>query len=437
MPGSKSKAPQQPKPPDENDRHRDGTLPDDPFEDADPIPPSVGPVREVLQQLDLKENGRPKPTLQNIVRVFEADPRWTGRIRFNELSSSDELEHAPVADGLRRRSDTLDGEVGLWLADHYRLDVKTGLVAEGISIVAARHAHHPVRVYLRDLRWDGTSRAPALFVKYFGAVDTELVRSLGQAFLLSCIARVIKPGSKVDTTPILVGSQGAKKSTGLRVLAVRPEWFADTHLDLGSKDTFETIQGRWIYELAELDAFKGREWSRIKSLLSSPRDTWRRPYGRHSVQVDRQVVFCGTTNEDTFLGDPTGSRRFWPVRVGEVDVAALLRDRDQLWAEAFQLFNAGARWWLDDVQDRALATASEEFRIQDPWEELILQWVYGRSGVTTADVLEQAVKKPKDTWTQNDQTRVVAVLRRSGWTQTRPRAGAGTAGRGRVWDPPV
>jgi putative DNA primase/helicase len=418
---------------DENDRYRDGDLPPGPGDDCDDIEQPDGPVAEVVDLLEMyADSDRPKPTLSNIVIVLERDPRWRGRVRSNRFAMSVEFAATPIADGMVAETDTLDTEVGLWLSDHYRMTVATNRVSEALQVVAARHAHHPVREYLDGLVWDETER-----------VAQWLVQRVGEAFLVSCVARVQRPGCKVDTTLILVGRQGAQKSTALRILAVRPEWFADTHLDMTSKDMFEQVQGRWIYELAELDAFRGREWSRIKAVLSSPRDTWRRPYARHSVQVDRQMVFVGTTNEDSFLGDPTGSRRFWPVRCGKVDVRALLRDRDQLWAEATALYRRGARWWLEQDRETDLAEEADQYRVIDPWEDAVRKYldeyvnVEGQlvrpARVTVAEILTSAVRKPLEALTITDQHRVGAILRHLGWCKA-PRTKRDS--RTRAWERP-
>lgn len=428
---------------DENDRLRSGSLPEDEDDDCDPVEPPPGPVPEVLEQLECyADSDRPKSTLLNIVSIFEHDPRWSGRVRYNSFASLPELERSPVSvDVCAPFSDHLDGEAALWLADQYRLSAPTSRVAEALTLVARRHEYHPVRAYLDGLVWDGEERLGKLLHLYFGAADTPLAARVGTAFLVSCVARVRRPGCKVDTTAILVGAQGAYKSTGLRILAVRPEWYADTAIDLGNKDLFEVIQGRWIYELAELDSFKGREWSRIKSMLSSSTDTWRSPYARRPQQVMRQVVFAGTTNEDVFLGDPTGARRFWPVRVGRVDTKALLRDRDQLWAEASALYAQGARWWLEAEAEADMAVAADEFRIVDPWEPLLLAHLRSLAiteRASTSELLAKAIKKEAAAWTPHDQQRVSAIMRRLGWRQVRPRGEDETKpSRGRVWEAPT
>jgi putative DNA primase/helicase len=430
---------------DENDRAKAGQLDDDPFADGEPVEPPGGPDEDVWLQLELGKGDVPRPTLHNAHTVFSRDPRWAGKIRFNAFAQSIEFHGTPVAKGrIERERDALDSKAALWLADNYgRMAVPTPKVAEAIQTIGDDASYHPVQDYLRDLEWDHTSRLDTVLTRYFGVPDAPLTRALGACFLRSCVARVLPlpgrvdtgPGCKVDTTLILVGAQGLYKSSALRALAVRPQWFADTRLDLSSKDLFEQIAGKWIYEIAELDAFKGREWSRIKGVLSSPNDTYRRPYGKHAVSALRQVVFAGTTNEDEFLGDPTGARRFWPVRCTTIDLAALRRDVDQLWAEAVVTYRAGAPWWLDAERAAEAEHAAAEFRMRDAWDEVVEGWLYGRTGTvsTTQVLMESPLKKLPGECTNHDIQRVATVLKACGWTRTRSRV-AGS--RGVRWAPP-
>lgn len=429
---------------DENDKARLGLLPDDPFEDVDPVTPPPGPDDEVFDLLELGKGDVPRPTLHNAHLVFTRDPRWAGKLRFNSFAQSIELHRTPVSpERVELERDALDSKAALWLAENYaRMALPTRTAAEAIQTIGDDHAYHPVRDYLVGLRWDGTKRLDQALTRYFGVQPTPLASTLGACFLRSCVARVLPltgrvdtgPGSKVDTTLILVGAQGAYKSSALRALAVRPEWFADTRLDLASKDLFEQVAGKWIYEIAELDAFKGREWSRIKAILSSPSDTYRRPYGRHAVTALRQVVFAGTTNEDEFLGDPTGTRRFWPVRCTEtIDLSALRRDVDQLWAETVQTYQAGAQWWLDPTTAGDMAAAAGEFRIRDAWDDTVYTWLNGRAGTVGAtEVLVAALEKTPGDCTAHDVQRVTAILKQLGWQRQRSRA----HGRSVRWAPP-
>jgi len=174
---------------------------------------------------------------------------------------------------------------------------------------------------------------------------------------------------------VLEGPQGARKSTALKILAGE-DWFTDELPDLGSKDAAMHMQGVWIIEIAELDAIGKAEVSRIKAFLTRTTDRFRPPYGRYTIEVPRQCVFAGTVNPDTYLRDETGNRRFWPVRCGTIDIDALARDRDQLWAEAVARFRGGAIWWLDTPALVAAAKAEQDKRYQtDAWDQLIEHWL--------------------------------------------------------------
>ncbi len=153
---------------------------------------------------------------------------------------------------------------------------------------------------------------------------------------------------------IIEGAQGAMKSRLLRALAVRDEWFTDSlpH-NLESKDARAHLAGVWLVEMSEIAQFRRAEVETVKAFLSCRVDRYRPAYGRCDVQVPRSCVFIGTTNAETYLHDPTGNRRFWPVRVRTVSVAKARGMVDQLWAEAVVAFRAGEQWWLDaDLEKR-------------------------------------------------------------------------------------
>ena len=219
-------------------------------------------------------------------------------------------------------------------------------VSRSVGAVAREITVHPVRDHLGALAWDGVPRIETWACRYLGAEDTAFNRSVGALWLISAVARIFRPGVKADHMLVLEGPQGARKSTALKILAGE-DWFTDELPDLGSKDAAMHMQGVWIIEIAELDAIGKAEVSRIKAFLTRTTDRFRPPYGRYTIEVPRQCVFAGTVNPDTYLRDETGNRRFWPVRCGTIDIDALARDRDQLWAEAVARFRAGAIWWLE------------------------------------------------------------------------------------------
>jgi putative DNA primase/helicase len=306
-----------------------------------------------------------------------------------------------------------------------------------------------VRDYLTGLHWDGTRRLESWAVTHLGAADTKLNRAFGSLWMISAIARIMDPGAKVDHMLILEGPQGGKKSSALKLLA-GADWFTDELAEIGSKDAAQQMRGVWIIEIAELDAIGRAEVSRIKSFLTRTVDRYRPPYERYVIDVPRQCVFAGSVNPDTYLRDETGNRRFWPIRCGQIDLEAIRRDRDQLWAEAMAMFGRGAIWWLDDPELIALARAEQEERYQsDAWDGLIDRWLvydkqrinrgYGAyddwceeeverltplTDVSVAEVLRDAIGIEPGRWTRADQMRVSAYLKARGWTRYQTRVGA-------------
>ena len=250
---------------------------------------------------------------------------------------------------------------------------------------------------------------------------------------------------------VLEGSQGARKSTALKILAGE-EWFTDELPDLGSKDAAMHMQGVWIIEIAEFDAIGKAEVSRIKAFLTRTTDRFRPPYGRYTIEVPRSCAFAGTVNPDTYLRDETGNRRFWPVRCGMIDIDALARDRDQLWAEAVARFRDGAIWWLDTPELVATATAEQAKRYQaDAWDDLIEHWLTHKTrteyptfgapvreraapltSVSVGEVLEHAIGIAPAFWTQKDQNRVSAYLKRNNWARRLCRDASGRTAK-REW----
>jgi predicted P-loop ATPase len=227
---------------------------------------------------------------------------------------------------------------------------------------------------------------------YLGAEGTEYARAVGSRWLISAVARILRPGAKADCCLILEGQQGIRKSTALRTLA--GEFFTDELADLGSKDAAMQTRGVWIIELSELDNLSHSEVARIKAFMSRTTDRFRPPYGMRLVESPRQCVFAGTVNHSTYLRDETGGRRFWPITCGRIDVEALVRDRDQLWAEAKARFDAGGVWWLDSEELVRMASDEQTERYEgDPWEEVIGRWTDDRSNVSISEVLEKCLQK--------------------------------------------
>jgi len=214
--------------------------------------------------------------------------------------------------------------------------------ADALELVAMQSIISPVRHFLESLSWDGKPRVANWLTDYCGAVPSDLTAKVGKAWLVSAVARALQPGCKADCALVLEGKQGAGKSSILRALG--GEWFHDGLSNLHDKDASSGLRGKWIIELPELSAMRRSDAEAVKAFLSRTEERYRPAYGRAEVIEPRRCVFAGTTNRSDYLTDDTGGRRFWPVVVGAVQLVALTRDREQIWAEAVTLYRAGERW---------------------------------------------------------------------------------------------
>ena len=338
----------------------------------------------------------PVSSLLNVQIILGNDSDYYQHLGFNEFTGEPTWAGEPF-------TDHLETGINLQIAEKYRIKIATERLREVMILVARQHPYHPVRDYLEALTWDGTPRIDELIVRYAGAADSRLNRAIARKWMLSCIARIMQPGCQMDTTLILAGAQGAGKSSFFRTLMAAPDWFSDTAMDLGTKDAFQALQGVWIYEVAELSALRARDAETVKAFLTARVDRYRPPYGRNLVRVARQCVMVGTTNENEFLDDPTGARRFWPVTVGEIDLEALRVDREQLWAEAFEVYTvegAACRWHLDEEETAELSERHAQHGRTDTWRELLERHMedQGRGlGLTMTEILREALQlEPKD-----------------------------------------
>ena len=407
-----------------------------------------------FNRLLLDMAGTPERNEANVITALSSDAAFAGVLAFDEFAQGIVVRRPLPWDTAtsafpRPWEDADDTRTAEWLQLR-GINVAPAVVGRAVGAVAREIRIHPVRNWLDTLQWDGTPRIETWTSSYLGAEPTPFHHTIGALWLISAVARIYRPGVKADHMLILEGPQGARKSTTLKVLAGE-DWFTDELPDLGSKDAALHMQGVWIVEIAELDAIGRAEVSRIKAFLTRTTDRFRPPYGRYTVEVPRQCVFAGTVNPDTYLRDETGNRRFWPLRCGTIDIAALARDRDQLWAEAVHRFRAGAIWWIDDLELLATAREEQDRRYQaDAWDDLIEHWLtheirtvsdgypdYGNTrtesvrrpepltDVSVGEILEEAIGLEPARWTRGDQMRVSAYLKANGWVRYRRRDGGG------------
>jgi putative DNA primase/helicase len=328
----------------------------------------------VWNRLERTGGQHPKATatLINYARIFELDTRWRDRIRLNEFSGDVEIDDEPIHDD----SPT---SAAVWMAETYGINAASRTVHEAMRHVGRANSYHPVREYLRTLKWDRKTRLPSLLSGYMQARaihegHRDLLQLIGQRWMISAVARVMDPGCQVKSALLLLGDQNAGKSKALEILG--GHWYSRSRLDLRSKDGMAQVQGVWIYEIPEVkQMFDSRTAEEIKAFIDQPDDRYRAHFGRVVTSHPRQMVFAATDNNERLLNDPTGAARYWPVSVGSIDLAALAADRDQLWAEAVIRYDGGERWHFDSAESRCLAEIATEHSQEDPWTAKVHEWM--------------------------------------------------------------
>lgn len=381
------------------------------------------------------ETYRILPSSANVAAIMQRHAEWAGVVAFDEFAGRivttspppwHELDApAELAAGPWTDADT--ARAVHWFARNQVLGLSpisvTAKVVDAAVIVAAEaNKVHPVRGYLRALRWDGEPRLETFAARYLGATDTAYHRAVAACFLVGAVARVMRPGCKLDTCTVLEGDQGTGKSTALAILG--GEWFADSRIAIGEKDGLQALRGVWIAELGELAALRKADVETTKAYLSSRVDRYRPSYGRHEIEVPRQTVFAATTNAASYLHDETGARRFPAIRTGRIALGALARDRDQIWAEAVRRFDEGAPWWLSGELAETAAEEAEARFVRHPWEASCAAYLAAPrravEGVTTEDLLAHVGVEPGRR-TRADAMTVGAILGRLGWARRRQR----------------
>lgn len=252
----------------------------------------------------------------------------------------------------------------------------TEALRDGVDFWGDMNAFNPVTDWLNTMRWDGTARLDNWLVRYLGVGAGDWPRIAGPKFLIGMVARAMKPGCQMDTALVLEGPQGINKSTALRTIA-GDDRFGDQLPNMKDKEGLQYLRGLWLVEIKELAAIRKSEVEEIKQFIDARHDRYRNPFGKSVNDYPRATVFAATTNETVYLKDPTGDRRWWPVRCGEIDVASLAQDREQLFAEAVHRFRAGEQWWLTQHEEVVARKEQASRRKVSEWFNTIQEFCTG------------------------------------------------------------
>lgn len=314
-----------------------------------------------MENLTVGKNGIIETTRNNLILILKNDPRLNGLGKLNLFNGRYIVtSKLPWVRNSECWTDVDDAGLMWYVEEAYSIEGKQKIL-DAKNLVFNERAYHPVKEYLNSLKWDGKPRVESLFCDYLGADRNEYTYEITRKTLAAAVARIFNPGCKFDFMLTLVGPQGIGKSMLLARLG--GEWFSDTLTDVKGKESYEALDGVWIMEMGELTALKRSERETIKQYISKQVDTYRKAYERNVTVNKRQCIFIGTTNDNEFLNDSTGGRRFWVIdthieqRVKKVWDDFTDEERDQVWAEAVQIYRKGES--INGLSDETLKMAQD------------------------------------------------------------------------------
>lgn len=341
---------------------------------------STEEVTELVWDLDGK--GNKQVTVNNFVNAFKSDPLLNGLLAYDMLKETIVFTRPSfTAKGSKKGDLVSDTDISIIKGRIERMHgiYNDAKLNDAIEQVSSDNAFHPIKMYLESLTWDGVPRIDTFLVEYMGAEDNAYTREAFRKMLLAAVTRIYEPGRKFDTALVFYSEQGVGKSTLIQRLS--KGWFNDSLTNLSGKESYEAIQFAWLVELAELSALRKSDVEAVKNFISKREDTYRGAYARRVKTHKRQCVFFGSTNDDEFLKDATGNRRFFPVEVKRTRKTRLIFEPefdaivDQLWAEAMEGYMLGEALTLSDEAEAIASGTREEFTERTPIQGLIEEYL--------------------------------------------------------------
>ena len=275
---------------------------------------------DLLTVTDKNGNRKIRQCAENVARVILNDPKLSGKIKDDafghKLIYFGQLDWRQDGDTMGEWSDKDDAALRSYLDIRYNLRNKSDY-EDGFNMALLENEYDPLRGYLDALEWDGKPRIGHLLTDYLGADPSEYNAAVMRVFLLGAVKRAYEPGCKFDYMPVLIGGQGEGKSTFFKYLSCNDAWYDDNFnfKNLDNKAVIESMSGRWILEMGEMDTLKKDAVTAdaLKAFITSQSDRYRTPFARRPEDRKRQCVFCGTSNDANFLKDRTGNRRYLPI----------------------------------------------------------------------------------------------------------------------------
>jgi predicted P-loop ATPase len=392
---------------------RNNRISDHIYNQANPRPYAERQIKEACKKLELAidQHGRPYRSQTNICIALM---KLKVEMRYDQFADHISIKGLPDFGPVL--NDAAMTRLRLTMDRRFKLSVHKEMFFEVVCDAARLNGFHPVRDYLDQLTWDGVPRIDRWLVDYAKVEATQYACTVSALMLIASVRRVRRPGVKFDELIVLENKQGTNRSTALRILAVRDEWFTDDfNMKLKGKEVIEQLRGKWIIEIAEMTGHRG-ELEHIKALLSRQFDRGRLVWDRLTSEIGRQNTFWGTTNDAAYLRDLTGNRRFWPIKCEEFDLDGLTRDVDQLWAEAAAREAKAKSIHLDRELWSAAAEEQDKRLIHDPFEDLLIDALgHIKRGKISAAAIWDILDVKGGQRTQELNRRMGDAMRQLGW----------------------
>jgi hypothetical protein len=361
---------------------------------------------------EVDKYGRPKPTCANARRAMRA----LGIECRYDVFHDQYLVESP----LLKSGGTIDQKVLVVRSKIHKafgFDPGASNTFDAVMQLCLDNKFDPVVDYLDALIWDGVPRLERWLVTYAGAEDTKLTREFGRIALVAAVRRARCPGTKFDPIIVLEGPMGTNKSKAIETLAGVENFSDQSIFGVRDREQQELLAGVWLYEIAELSNIRKTEVEHIKAFASRTHDRARPAYGRARKDQPRRCVLLATTNNDQYLKEP--DRRFWPIKTTSIDIEALKRDRDQLWAEAAQREREGASIVLEHELREAARAEQQAREDHDPWDDILIDAVgtieQEQERVFSRDLFEIVLGIHKSKLLDRDSKRLGKCMRRLGW----------------------
>ena len=362
----------------------------------------------------VSNQGQPTANMDNCSRVLEGIPDFTGSIWYDEFHKKI-MTNLPFLNKNNEPIEWTDYHDIKMLKFLQRVigfqRVNKSMVVMAVIEFAKNNTKNEPKDWMESLEWDGVARLDTFMTKYIGVVDSEYSRAVSNNFWISMVARVYRPGCQVDNMVVFEGGQGTFKSTAMRIIG--GDWHSEAQESITTNNFLQALQGKLIIEIAELSSFPRTEILRIKQVVSCPKDRFRAPYDAKPADHKRMNIFVATTNEDKYLHDTTGGRRFWPIRCGKIEIDNLTRDRSQFFAESVLKFKRGVKWF--DTPAAATKHEQESRRLSDSWELILKNYLIGKQSTQIHDLAQSALGIDRSKLDMSIQRRIASVLRLAGW----------------------